>query len=731
MVRVKQSVKQSNFTLGEIREEYLEDDTGEIRAQSLKKAINVFPNGVKGLIRAPGRKLRGGFLALTNPVMQEEIEPEEGARFLLIISHQLLSIMDASGAVVQSFAAPWDTIGSTVAAPPVWVVPARNIIYFGGAAFPHHVLSYNSGSWSFSQMAFEAAGSGQIAQPYYSFERGVTITVSGVSGSVTISASSGVFSPQYVGLRLRYHGTEIDITSYTDANTLVGTVVANLPPSFDVVVQDASGFSDGQVVNGVDSEYSGYISDIDYAANKLKLATLRGHEGPFDGAVAELIAGPNTTSKLVNKTLKSSLYASPYWEEPVFSPVRGYAASAAGIGGRLIMTDFDSHPGLVVASSSKSYRDFVTGTNDDDAFIRTVGERETRVRHVLDAGDLILLADNGAYSVEAKDGVAITPNNFQPKFFDGRGANAVKPIVVGSSVLYVSISGRDLLTAAQSGNIYLKWSVTDISNHSSHLVDNPVQICPPPINAPRDERFVLVVNQDGSGVAITYNDEIEKAGFFPLFHNSKSNLGNYPDPWGGMGVRMAAPFNGTIWAMIDHEFGAVSHQMESYEFDVKMHSVLEAEGGSTIDISRFAGAPISIWGGGYHHGEFEAYEDAEAYIADLSPGTIYQVGIAYNVCAGFWPVELINSPRVGMIRARTIRVAMSMRNTTSYFVKRNRTTRDVGFYELGDDFGQPPTPRTEVRKFPVLGNRDHPEIAVGQSVPGEFELLAYTAEVQG
>ena len=84
-----------------------------------------------------------------------------------------------------------------------------------------------------------------------------------------------------------------------------------------------------------------------------------------------------------------------------------------------------------------------------------------------------------------------------------------------------------------------------------------------------------------------------------------------------------------------------------------------------------------------------------------------------------------------MIRSRTIRVGVSVRDTLAFYVRRNNITSRVEPYSFGDDLSAPPPTKTKVYRFPVLGKRDHPEIVIGSDAPGPFEVSAYIAEVQG
>ena len=108
-----------------------------------------------------------------------------------------------------------------------------------------------------------------------------------------------------------------------------------------------------------------------------------------------------------------------------------------------------------------------------------------------------------------------------------------------------------------------------------------------------------------------------------------------------------------------------------------------------------------------------------------------QIGLNFEAEMSPWPTELIDSPRIGTLRARVMEFVVSVQNTLGYEVRTNNTVRQIGAYRMGDDLSQPPVPRTEVKRFSVFGIRDHPEMVVAKRRPGPFRVLALGQRVQG
>ena len=173
-----------------------------------------------------------------------EIRPETGLEFGLILNDDSLEICDENGRIVHTEGSvPWDDAAG------IWVEPFREKTYLGSEDFCY-VLTYDEGSWSFAPIVFADSVNGELAQPYWAFEQNITVQPSATTGTVTLTASRAVWSLGYVGLRVRYGQREISVSEYVSPTVIRGTVVSELPPSFDITLDDASHFRVGDTVTG-------------------------------------------------------------------------------------------------------------------------------------------------------------------------------------------------------------------------------------------------------------------------------------------------------------------------------------------------------------------------------------------------------------------------------------------------------------------------------------------------
>tara|TARA_R100001086_G_scaffold248330_1_gene185003 strand:+ start:1770 stop:3995 length:2226 start_codon:yes stop_codon:yes gene_type:complete len=734
---------QRDFSLGEIRHEYLEAHDSENRAKSLQAARNVRPLPGGGFGRRPGT-WRYIEVSMGNDFSVDEpkdifyrpirIEPVVGSEYQLILFKQGLQIYQNGVLDAEFYSMPW-TSG-------VWVAPSRENIYIGSADHAVYVLNYNSetDTWSVGTMSYAALPGGHVAQPYYSLQTGITLTPSAYTGTgITVTASAGVFTTDYVGERIKFHDREIEITGYTSATQVTGDVISEIPPAFDLTVADASGFEVGEIIVGELDYFEGYVTAVNTGTNVLSVQTLKGFEGP-DAATTEKLSGSQTTSSCTTVTPIGSPYASPKWKVPLISALFGYPRAGAVVNGRLCLGGVAKASGVAIVSSSRAPNDFETGLDDDDAIIRKFGSGDQAIQHIVDAGDLIFITDKGIWSVDGRDGAQINPNEFDPSYIDARGANEVTPVSFNDKVVFVNAGGDALLALVPIGNVYIKWGVTEFSTEGSHHVRNPSSICAPVKNSKEEDRALVFANNDGDAVAIYGNSQTEDIGFFPWCGAVEPVLPDTviehwaaPNSDAGQFLQFFS-MSDAIWALVYRGYDANGLNgkvyLEKLDQDLCLDCVTEHTGGTSPALTEYTDfQSVSITQGDYFVGEYMDLAEATAAIAAGDVSETYQVGVRWLPRAFVWPKAFFEDRYHGVKDVRTIRVGITARDTVSYYNYRNNTRRDVLPYEAGDDLALPPRRKTGTKVFTVLGNREYPSIEIGQEYPGAWEILKVSPEV--
>jgi hypothetical protein len=715
----KRSITQRSFSLGELREDFLEAKDLDLRQASVRKGLNGRIAATRTITQRPGSRNMRTLGAARDLI---ELRPASGDVFGLIVNDTSLQIIDSEANLTQTITGVAWTDASTV-----WVEPFREETVIG-CPQGLFTLTY-SGTWALTAFAFAEAAGSEVAQPYWSFRGDAQITPSGLTGSVTVTATQPIFSAAYVGLRVRYNFREILITAYTSPTLVTGTVVSSLPPSFNIVVQSGSSFRVGDAIVGADTDYQGVVVGI--TGNTITVTTTAFFDGPD---VNEIVTGPSGGSKVVSKVQLAPV-ASPIWDEPLFSPVRGYPRNGASAAGRLWLIDHPFIPDLVCASSVRAITDFEVGVEDDDAIVRQVGDNAPRFLHAVNAGDLLLFSDKGCYFVTIRDGSIITPSTFNAIRFDDRSANAVRPVRVQDAVVFVQSSGEEVAAASLSGDFYSKWGVRTISTYHAHLIKAPTKLCGPSLFSPEPEKYLFIVNGDGTVAAVSWfaDFDAENVGFLPW-----ETAGDY--------VSFSPIFSG-YWAIVDRVVnGSTVRFLEQMDqtilldcaAPITLDEALTVNGanltvnGATLSVTAlaalpFAGATVRVYSGGYDLGEHVVAGDGTIAGSADFPDDAF-AGFNFETRVMMWPQEWIESERAGLLKARVVQGSVSVQSTGLFQIRANKNTRTRGGYLFGDDLSEAPPLRTEVVKFPVTGVRDHPEIEIIKPGPTAFSVLAITQE---
>jgi hypothetical protein len=683
--------------MGELRSEFLESDDLKIRGESLRGALNT---QIK-TTRTVAARMGSVFIKTTTDARDiYEIRTDDDNVFALVIHDDSLRVIDEDGVILHvNVVVPWVPGGR------VWVEAYRGVTLLGGLN-GISTLTYSAGSWALTDFSFDFTSGGALAQPYWVYTKGLTMTPSATTGAVTLTSSGAFWTAAYVGQRVRYNRREILITGYTSPTVVSGTVVSSLPPSYRLTATSMASFQVGDAVVSANVGYTGIVVAV--TATTIDVATLEVLDGPD---VGELISCPSGSATITVKALISPL-ASPIWDEPLMSPIRGYPRAAASAAGRLCLIDFPGAPDVIALSSARSITDFEVGIDDDDAIVRAVGDNAPRFHRVVNAGDLVFLTDKGLYYVSLRDGSLLTPASFNPVLFDKRACAITRPVQIGTSVIFVEASKEVISMATLDGNIYLKWSVRTLSTLHKHLINNPTRLCSPSIYATGIDKYLFVINEDGTMAVMSFSED-----FAP------ENIGFVP--WATQGAyRSVSPVFGRYWAIVDRTLGGV---LVSTIEKFRPSALLDCEMPYDSAVP-FANMAVSLHGGGFYGGMRTV--DALGVvpdIADMPAGS--KVGLPFTTSVYVWPVKHVDSPFAGIKRARPVRGSVAIRSTGAFKVRANNSTRDVGGYSAGDDVALPPPLKTRVVKFGIWGNRDYPEIEIIKDEPGEFEVMAVTQEV--
>ena len=251
---------------------------------------------------------------------------------------------------------------------------------------------------------------------------------------------------------------------------------------------------------------------------------------------------------------------------------------------------------------------------------------------------------------------------------------------------------------------------------------------------------MFIINGDGTLAAVSWQESLRE-----------ENVGFAPWDTQGSFVNVSPIFGG-YWAIVDRSVnGSTVRFLERFDDNMTVDCGVETTTSATTDalqvngddfqvngddlvvslpyMLHLAGETVSYYIEGWDAGDFVVNSDGTMDDEPDADGT-RQVGFNFVCEASPWPAEIVDSPRIGEFRARVMEVMVSVQNTLAYQVSCNGVVNRVTSYGFGDDLSTPPTPKTEVRRFSIFGNRDHPEIIISKTRPGPFRVLAIGQKVQ-
>lgn len=211
----------TSFTAGEVSRALL--GRGDLRAyeNGALTLRNVFIQPTGGVTRRAGLRYIDT-VSGAGRLAPFEFNTEQ--TYLLVLTDSQIAVY-ADGNLETTLSAPW-----TEAQIPqiVWTQSADTLLIVHPEVPPKKLTRNTGGAWLLEDWTFFTEGN-VSRQPYYKFaESSVTLTPSGTSGSVTLTASSSVFEAGHENTRLRVGGKEVEITDFDSPTVVTVTVIETL-----------------------------------------------------------------------------------------------------------------------------------------------------------------------------------------------------------------------------------------------------------------------------------------------------------------------------------------------------------------------------------------------------------------------------------------------------------------------------------------------------------------------
>ena len=450
---------QPSFASGEISPDVASRVDLDKYQSALLQAENVFIRPYGSAYRRPGTEYMAEISDAGNGVRMQEFAVDASTSYLLVFTSGKLKIYK-DGSLIATKNTPFVGINLDK----LRFAQSADVMFIASGTFPVQVLK-RTGTDTFSNL------SNFIAAPAYfdatTMTDGTTITPSARSGSVTLTASTAVFSSSQVGnqvmLRQRVSSATVSRSSSgTSSSLLCGPkgwkVISHgtWKGSFDIEYSDDNNTWLTLRTYSSDDDFnvteSGTFDDQTYIRLNVTLtsgtftADLTRFPYTYEGwaNITAYTDSTHVTATVKKRFINTS--ASDDWSFGSWSGAYGYPSCVTFFQDRLCFAANDRQPYMVWMSRTGDYYNFGTETADgqvtDDSAVAVsfISRRDYRILHMMAEADLMIMTEGNEWIING--GETVTPSNVTPRVQTSRGTTNVIPVMIGGQMIYVQRHGR-------------------------------------------------------------------------------------------------------------------------------------------------------------------------------------------------------------------------------------------------------------------------------------------------
>lgn len=343
-------------------------------------------------------------------------------------------------------------------------------------------------------------------------DESITVTASAETGSVTLTASSGIFSSEHVGTLVQLRQVDMGEVSawqnraevaigdkrYVDERVYEATEKTNDPGATGVLTGDNTpAHTEGEQWDGPQASVQG-ISEL--LGVKWKYL----HSGVGVVKITGYTNSTTVTGTVVKRLPETVVTGNTYrWSLAAWDSVRGYPGTATYYQQRLVLGGSIAQPQTFWMSETGIFDGFETNLplEADDAINFTLASRQVNeIRHLVPLGSLLALTSGAEWQIASGD-QGLAPDTVEASAQGYRGTSHLPPLLIGSSALYVQARGtivRDLTYSFELDG-YAGDDLTVFSNHlfRGHTLDDWAYTQEP-------NSIVWAVRSDGTLLSMTY-----------------------------------------------------------------------------------------------------------------------------------------------------------------------------------------------------------------------------------
>ncbi|MCC7047205.1 MAG: hypothetical protein IT562_10870 [Alphaproteobacteria bacterium] len=616
------------------------------------------------------------------------------------------------------------------------------------------VLTWDGAStWTVADYAETVTAGSQKKTPFYRLSpQGVTMQPGAVTGTgVSVTFSSGMnLSASHVGTRMRFCGRQVQIASVTNATTGTIDIKEPLPPGQTVLfaVDPATVFNLGELVQGKISGAIGQVVAINSGAKTITVQLLSANVsqgidtsqsggGPvavvgFSSGEAVIGAGGSlivsTAAGSVTNTVPQAV---TFWDDEVMNSFRGWPQSVSVDQNRLIFCDFPALPQGIAWSYLGVPTDLLIGANPSDGFFE-IAPKKCRVYNVVNtysaAGDELVFTSAGVFMIPISASNPLRPGSVQFLPLGIQAASSARPAVTPESVVFLNASGTSVVAVVGTGQQTRPYITRDISEWHSHLLASPKAIAITVGEGTFPERYIHVLNGDGSLAVGKYDSAKDFIGWVPWTSSGTPN-------W-------ISALESNLLFTTDYTVNVVAERIDDTVYLdgsmlVNAAPAGLAPGGGQGPLWWIAGGSVVLMDGLTFKGTYAVDVDGNLVPndpgEDLSSSTLL-AGKSYEpVFEPFLPnQEGGASVKQRMRRRRISEAALSVQNSTGFKVEGIAPLRyfqRVAPYNVGESQDAAPPLREDSYTFRPTGRDYDPRLVFTKDVPGPIRIVEFGAEV--
>ena len=512
----------TNFTAGQLSDR-LDGRTDIAKyGNGCKKLQNFLVHAHGGATRRPGTEFIAEVKTSANATRLIPFEFNVEQTYILEFGNQYFRIYRDGGQVVSSGSAVEVTTPYTSAQlADLKFTQSADVMYI---VHPDHAVRKISRTghtaWTITEVDFRR---GPMLDQNTT---ATTLTASGRTGSITVTASANTFASTDVGRLIKFYDGFAKITAFSSATSVTASVQENedlrteLMPSYTATT---IAFAEGDP-SSTGLEHNDRITDsnANFILEGFKVGqtlTISGasNSGNNDNNLVVVQVTADTilfapSNDLVDEnagqsvTITGNLGATSEFSLGAFSTTTGFPSAVVFFEQRLVFANTATQPQTIFFSVSGDFEDFNAGILNSSALTYTIGSNQVNVIRYLTASRALLIGTSGGeFVVRASSDEPISPTNTQILRQASYGSANIQPVAVANVVLFVQRAKRKLreLVYSFGSDSYFAPDLTILSENITEGLIKEIALQQEPDN------IVWCVLENGKFVGMTYRREEE------------------------------------------------------------------------------------------------------------------------------------------------------------------------------------------------------------------------------